>query len=125
MASITRCMLSTASGDISADRAVEPAGHFGRVAFEGVARPDEIQADVVAGALQEAGGDKAIAAVVAGATEHGDARARLDQAAGHVGHGDAGVLHQRQARHAVLHGQAVGGRHLLGRQKLEPSAQAR
>jgi hypothetical protein len=66
-----------------------------------------------------AGGNEAVAAVVAGPAKHGN-RARVRETGGDlVGHGAPGIFHELKARHPALHGKAVGLAHLLRRQQLE------
>ena len=80
-----------------------------RIAIE--AKPDRI-----ASLDQMAGSDKAIAAIVAWAAEHGDA-ARIWEALGDfVGHRATCILHEHAARHPALNGEAVSSAHLLGGQ---------
>ena len=66
-----------------------------------------------------AGGNEAVAAVVAGPAKHGDL-ARVGEAGGDlVGHGASGIFHELKARHPAFHGKAVGLAHFLRRQQLE------
>ena len=70
------------------------------------------------GGGETAGGDVAVAAVVAGAGEHED-RAFGDQRRGGLGDRAAGRLHQRHAGDARRDGEPVGASHLGGGEKLE------
>ena len=66
-----------------------------------------------------AGGNEAVAAVVAGPAKYGDTP-RVGEAGGDlIGHGAAGIFHELKARHPAFHGKAVGLAHFLRRQQLE------
>src|SRR3990170_140469 len=84
-----------------------------------VARPD-VEHYRRPGVVEVAGGDEAIAAVVAGADQHEGALApRLFEAErGLVGHGAAGVLHQRGRRDARGLGAMLDLAHLIDGDKL-------
>lgn len=65
-------------------------------------------ADRKAGIVQVAGGNEAIAAVVAGAADDEDRGTGLEVAQGGLGNGPAGVFHENENRDAIfLHGAAV------------------
>src|SRR5207344_3533338 len=68
---------------------------------------------------QMAGGNEAVATVVAGPAKHCDLACVGEARRDLVGHGAPGILHELKARHPALHGKAVGLAHLLRRQELE------
>ena len=95
------------------DGAGPELGHGGSVMGKLGAVPLKPKPDGVTLLKQMARGDKAVAAIVAGTAENGD-RARIGEAPRNlVGDGAPGALHQRETKHAALHGKAIGLAHLV------------
>ena len=114
------CAPTSSEPETGRDRACIALRHGGGIALQAVAVAEQGKADLIAPVAQVAGGDKAVAAVVAGSTEDGDASTRRRHQRRLIGHRAPGVLHEGQAGDAGRHRQAVGARHLRVGQELEP-----
>ena len=101
------------------DQAVRGAGQFrqasGGVAFHALGRAEKNGGHFEAGGGEQARGHHAVAAIVAAAAEHRDARARGKLLAREGRHGGRGRAHQLEGRNAEpLGGGAIAGLHLGG-----------
>ena len=99
------------------DRALIVTRGERRVAFQGVAAAEQAELDRIAALAQEPRGDEAVAAVAAGAAEHGDPAARLREPRRFVSNRKPRPLHERDARRSRRNRKAVGPAHFSWRQQ--------
>ena len=88
-----------------------------RIAFQRVAPAEQSDLDLISARREQSRGDKAIAAVAAGAAEDGDPAARLCQPGRLVGDCEPRPLHERDARRSRCDRKAIGLAHFSGRQQ--------
>jgi len=101
------------------ERAAEPVRRLRGIAFELGPVADQREPHGKSALRQQAAGDKPVAAVVARPGDDGDGAARRRPRGGGIGHGPAGVLHQRDTGNPARDREAIGFRHLGVGQKLD------